>query len=62
VAFHEATTSEHPIEEPDTRDEVAPFPEVAGYSDVIESVRDAEPLLGTIAGVVDVVDNTTLGE
>lgn len=36
---------DHPPTEADTADELAPFPEVAGTSDSMESVRDAEPYM-----------------
>jgi hypothetical protein len=35
----------HPDTEPDLLDEEAPFPEVAGTSDTIGSIRDAEPYM-----------------
>jgi hypothetical protein len=34
---------EHADDEPDTSDEMSPFPEAVGTTDEIESVRDAEP-------------------
>lgn len=36
-------TSRHGVDELDTGDELSPFPDSVGTSDVIESVRDAEP-------------------
>jgi len=41
-------TSRHGVDELDTGDELSPFPDSVGTSDVIESVRDAEPYTAPI--------------